>query len=771
MNKKLFQSGKSLLSKLCLTSLLLIGMGNTAWADELTVAGTTQPTYSIKNQPIAGNILASTLTKSEFQIPKAKLADLADKRISNLSFPLKAATTTWGEAEFQVFLKEVDISAYNNSNITLKGSEGAIIVYEGALDPTSSTINIPFTTTFDYSGEKDLLIGIYCTKTGTNADIEFNLCRDSYVYYTAYTSSSSGSLSTSMWYPVTTFTYTNIPISTPRLSVKPTTADFGSLRASETKTFTVSNTGIGEMAVNITSDNTTDFTVFPTSLTAIGAGESKTFDVTFNYSSDRLGAKIANITVTPDYDAEAAINIEATATAANPNVWEDFSDGIPSTWYNQNGTWLTNVSGLAGQASPGWMSSTDILRTPHMYAEAGEEIGYDVTIGGTSSSYKLKAQYTTDGLTWTDIATYTTTNTYTFAAPETGYYWLRFTGYQSGIDNFTGWSIADPTHYTKLGTATIPTTGTVHGTYTAKVNVMELGGSEENITAELYFGETKVTEETMTISGNRDETITLTYDLTEAFSGEVSIKVLGDNIETMETDKVNVTIGETTYVLDENTTERPSLICTDAVVRVNYNAKKGWNTIVMPFSLTGKPAYMNNIFGEGWKAYKISGYNDGELSFSKTTYMGVSIPYLVYAPNAESHTDGVYLTNLTIQNYAWTSSNLSQKQNDATFQGTYVPKAYADGEDPWYGLTPDGKIRKAGSGASVKAFHAYFTGISAPASGARLIVIEDDGEATNLGFVQMVEPEAKGVYTLSGQKVESAGKGIYIVNGKKVVIK
>ena len=71
----------------------------------------------------------------------------------------------------------------------------------------------------------------------------------------------------------------------------------------------------------------------------------------------------------------------------------------------------------------------------------------------------------------------------------------------------------------------------------------------------------------------------------------------------------------------------------------------------------------------------------------------------------------------------------------------------------------------------MKAFHAYFTGISAPASGARLIVIEDDGEATNLGFVQMVDPEAKGVYTLSGQKVESAGKGIYIVNGKKVVIK
>ena len=79
---------------------------------------------------------------------------------------------------------------------------------------------------------------------------------------------------------------------------------------------------------------------------------------------------------------------------------------------------------------------------------------------------------------------------------------------------------------------------------------------------------------------------------------------------------------------------------------------------------------------------------------------------------------------------------------------------------------------KAGTGAAIKGYRAYFTGISAPATGAHIsIVIDDEGGTTDLGFVKMVDPEAENVYTLSGQKVKKGSKGIYIVNGRKVVIK
>lgn len=771
MNKKLFQSGKSLLSKLCLTSLLLIGMGNTAWADELTVnESATGQNYGI---PFNAKKINTEGHFGEFIITSTQLENVKNKKITDLKFFPKSDVDL-GEATFDVCLKEVDITVYPSSGASPQGGDGTTIVYSGNLTISKDNgLCIHFDQSFNYSGTKSLLVRFNCTNT-------IGTVPSSDLYFTGlsgYASSNYMSYGTTLstarlgFQPKVTITYEDAePTANPMLSLEPTIIDFGTLRASGTQTVTVTNTGVGSMDVTIDNDNTTDFTVSATSLTGIGEGKSKTFDVTFNYDAANLGEKTASITVTPSYDAADAKTIAVTATAADAAVWEDFSEGIPSTWYNQNDSWLTNVSGLNGMASPGWMAS-DILRTPRLYAEAGEVIGYDVKIGGTTSSCKLKAQYSTDREEWIDIATYTTTDTHYFTAPSTGYYWLRFTAYSSGVDNFRGWSVADITHEIKLGTATIPTEGTIFGKYTANVDVMELGGSEENITAELYFGETKVTEETVKIGGNRDETITLTYDLTEAFSGDVYIKVSGDNITAMETDKVNVTIGDTEYVLDENEEAVPAFDCSDAVVRINYTAKKGWNTIIMPFSLTGKSDYMNSIFGEGWKAYEMTAYNNGELTFENKTSMRYSVPYIVYAPNAETHPDGVYLTNIDIDSEEWTSSSIAQTKDDATFQGTYVPKAYADGEDPWYGLTPDGKIRKAGSGASVKAFHAYFTGISAPASGARLIVIEDDGEATNLGFVQMVDPEAKGVYTLSGQKVESAGKGIYIVNGKKVVIK
>ena len=88
-----------------------------------------------------------------------------------------------------------------------------------------------------------------------------------------------------------------------------------------------------------------------------------------------------------------------------------------------------------------------------------------------------------------------------------------------------------------------------------------------------------------------------------------------------------------------------------------------------------------------------------------------------------------------------------------------------------YGLTPGGKIMKAGSGASLKGYRAYFTGISAPSTGVKMIVIDEEGGETDLGIVKMVDEKANDVYTLAGQKVQKGRKGIYIVNGKKVVIK
>ena len=777
MKNTMFNSGKSLFGKLCLTLFLMMGLGNTAWADELTVdkaSGGGNNTYT-KNIFINSSLLNTTLIQGEFIIPSSKLTAMKDKLITKMAFQLYSATTSWGDAEFKVFLKEVSETSYGNPP-SLIGDTDASVVYEGSLDPTTTSIDINFVAPFEYTGTKNLLIGVYCTQTGTNSDVQFKLFRDDYsTYYSAYTSNTSGTLTRSYWCPVTTFTYQDAVLSTPHLSVSTNNIAFGSVRANDTKTITVTNTGVGSMDVTIANDNPTDFTISETSLTGIGAGESKTFDVTFNYDAASLGDKTASLTVTPSYDATDAKTIAVTATAANANVWEDFSNGIPSTWYNENDFWLlTN-----GTANPGW-GTTYALRTPRLYAEKNEEIGFDVILGGSSSSYWIQAEYSTDCTNWSLIEKYvgnnSTSGVKTFVAPETGYYWLRFYGSQSGVDNFYGWTVAENTHDVLISASSIPTTGTVHGTYTATATIIERGGSDENLTAELYFGNEKVAESAFSVGGNRNVTVSLSFTAEEEWEGLAHIKIYGENISTLETDPVEVSITETPYVLDENGND--TFTCSSQVVKVNYTAQKGWNTIVMPFSLSGKTEYMNNIFGNDWVAYAISGYDNGTLTFSKTTYLGVSVPYLVYAPNAETHESGVYLSAVSIQNYAWTYSNLNQTKGDATFKGTFAPIA-APGMNGKYGLTPNGQIMNGNENASIKAYRAYFEFAAGTEPAKFSIVIDENDAPTLIGAVQMMENNA-GVYDLQGRRIETVNgqvvsgqlpKGIYIVNGKKVIVK
>ena len=771
MKQKIYFLTKGLLGKFALVAALAVGWGNAAMADELTIdkaSGGGNNTYT-NNIFINSSLLNTTLIQGEFIIPSTKLSVMKDKQITKMVFQLNSATTSWGDAEFKVFLKEVTETSYGNPP-SLIGETDATVVYEGSLDPTKTSLDINFTTPFDYSGT-NLLIGVYCTKIGTDSNIQFKLYRDDYsTYYSAYTTNASGGLTRSYWSPITTFTYQDAVTETPRLSLSSNSIAFGSVRATATQTITVSNTGVGTMDVTIANNNATDFTVSPTSLTGIGAGESKTFDVTFNYNAASLGDKSANITVTPSYDNAAAVAIAVTATAANASVWEDFDSGIPAAWFNENGSWLNYVSGLSGYASPGY-NSNHVLRTPRLYAEAGQSLGFDVKIVGHYSSNKVTASYSTDRVNWSTPVDYTADGTYSIEAPATGYYWVEFTASQAGIDNMTGWTLADAIHDTRLGTATIPATGTAYGTYTASVVVKELGGSAETVNAELYFGETKVAEQTsVAVGGNRDVTIALSYTPTEPFDGKVYIKVTGANISTLTTDEVDVVVSETPYVFDENSDVNP-VISSNSVVKVKYTAQKGWNTIVMPFSLSSSPAYMNTIFGEGWTAYAIESFDEGTLMFKSTTYMATTTPFLVYAPNAESHPDGVYLQNVSAGSYNWSHGNINQEKGDITFKGTFAPIAAPNMEGK-YGVTKDGRIAKAGTGASIKAYRAYFElAPESSAKGISLYVIDGGNTPTQIGLVQMAEGADKAVYNLSGQKVQQVRKGIFIVNGKKVVVK
>lgn len=572
------------------------------------------------------------------------------------------------------------------------------------------------------------------------------------------------------------------PATVPVLEVNPKVISFGSMRESESRTITVSNTGVGSMGVTITSDNTTDFTISATSLTGIGEDDSQTFDVTFNYNAEILGNKTANITITPDYDESAAVTIAVTATASSLNVWEDFSGGIPSTWYKEY--YWSNSNEKARVSSSG-----SYLRTPRLYAEENEEISFDVNIDNSQSyaTYFLQAEYSSDCINWNVINKYTSTvdaaysGSMTFTAPAAGNYWLRFSGSHASIDNLSGWTVVDPSLDMVITTSTIPASGTVCGDYEASVTVTERGGVSETVTAQLYFGDEVVDEKTnITISGNSYSTFNFSYALTEEWEGEVYIKITGDNIGVIQTDKTAVKVSEPTIVLDENgdgyvTTKQT---CNNEVVKLKYTVQKGWNTIVLPFYPSS--SFMTQIFGSDYVAYALSSFADNHLTFTKWTYLTTASPYLVYAPNAEVNTNGIYLKGVSISSSNWTSGNLNKSvsNNAATFKGTFSPIA-APGMDGKYGLTPEGKIVNGNALASIKGYRAYFEFANSSKPAQVTIVIDENDAPTLIGAVQMMEDNAA-VYDMMGRKVETLNgkvvsgqlpKGIYIVNGKKVIVK
>ena len=111
MNKKSLRTGKGLLSKLCLIAVLMIGLGNTAWADELTVNTATGTSYYV---PFYSSPLSSGNGSGQFIIPATSLTSLKDCNISSVTFELSAGTTFNG-AEHNVYLKEVDKTVFSSA--------------------------------------------------------------------------------------------------------------------------------------------------------------------------------------------------------------------------------------------------------------------------------------------------------------------------------------------------------------------------------------------------------------------------------------------------------------------------------------------------------------------------------------------------------------------------------------------------------------------------------------------------------------------------------
>lgn len=224
--------------------------------------------------------------------------------------------------------------------------------------------------------------------------------------------------------------------------------NFGRQTANASHTYTVKNTGAGTLTVAIASDNA-DFTVSESELT-MGAGESKTFDVTFVHSNV-YGAKAAAITIDPAYDGLATVTINATANCADPEVFfEDFENGMPSTWTTNNNGWIV-ITANGSEMAYAQTYKTNYLTTPLLKAVKDDVLTFDFYQRWDDEP--LTFEYTLNGAEWVtvfeekpeSILSGYTLRQYEFTAPADGIYQLRFTGAYNYIDNVCGFKLAPAT--------------------------------------------------------------------------------------------------------------------------------------------------------------------------------------------------------------------------------------------------------------------------------------------------------------------------------------
>ncbi len=145
--------------------LLCVGFASSFAQETLTVyEGTTYNNYV----PIYG-LYVDDFVKCELVMNAEELTELSGATINGLTWYLgTTASASWGDAIFQIFMKEIDATTLD----AYTGTDGATIVYEGALDGTQSEMEINFTTPYTYNGG-NLLIGVYVIQEGTYKSASF----------------------------------------------------------------------------------------------------------------------------------------------------------------------------------------------------------------------------------------------------------------------------------------------------------------------------------------------------------------------------------------------------------------------------------------------------------------------------------------------------------------------------------------------------------------------------------------------------------------------
>ena len=219
----------------------------------------------------------------------------------------------------------------------------------------------------------------------------------------------------------------------------------------------------------------------------------------------------------------------------------------------------------------------------------------------------------------------------------------------------------------------------------------------------------------------------------------------------------------TAVAYDEADDNLPYISDTDlANVTITRTIKEGFNTVVLPFSITA--SQVTAAFGAGTQIYTFfensADANNATVCFYKVAEgtIAANVPVLVKATAASTEQvfEGVQIVAPV--------ADVKTGGTNFDFVGVYAPATLEKGDF----FIGNGAIYKSTGETSIKAFRAYIDNKSGAAA-ARIVI--DGEEVTAIDGMEMGGNRIGKAHNLQGMEVNTPQKGLYIVNGKKIVVK
>ena len=294
--------------------------------------------YTTYQIPIQGSATNRNDLKCEYIIPASDLAAMVGTNIYAIDyFPSTPASGSWGAAQFQVFLKEVEETEFPSTSPSFYGTDNATVVYTGSLNATSKIMTIPFSTGYAYNGG-NLLVGIYITQTGTAKSAYFyakstNVSWMGPTTYPAY-QGSNGSYARKTYIPRSNFIYASEPVT----YIRPRNLMLTDLTStSATITWTNGGNETAWQIVYSTDPNFDPDAATPTAVTTKPyTMDGLTTDTTYyaclrsDYGSGNYSAWSDRIDITPE--CFPVFNFAATSTTPNSATLNWTSYGTETSW-------------------------------------------------------------------------------------------------------------------------------------------------------------------------------------------------------------------------------------------------------------------------------------------------------------------------------------------------------------------------------------------------------------------------------------------------------